>query len=272
MISGTIDKMKILVSYDASFTTELHLGKYYQSGIYTINAQYVNEIFKPISFHIFVLDEYTIKSKESVLYLEPISEKMQMGIDLLLSGSLTTIDGVPINDRNVWITANSINGQEKSLGVTTNNFGGFKAKMPFLAGSDVSTWNLQASFLGDEKLQKSKSEFYDFQVSRTEVNNLEVENVISEKPQIRTVPDWVKNNAKWWANGFISDSEFVDGMRHLISQNVIIIERPQVEQSEEIIIPLWVKNTARMWSNDMISSQDFIYGIKYLIEKGIIKI
>jgi len=265
----TIDNFKIMVSADGSFTMELHLGKYSENGIYTINAKYGDQSFKPISLHIFVLDKFTTKPKESVLYLEPVSENMQVGIDLLLSGSLTTIDGDPIDDRFVWITAKSSDTQEKSLGVATNNFGDFNAKMPFQVGSDVSTWNLHASFLGEDKLQKSKSEFYDFHVYGTEVNYTKSEILISEKPEI-IIPYWVKNNAKWWVSGLISDSEFVDGMRYLISQNVIIVDRPQVEPSEEIIIPVWVKNTARMWANDSISDQDFIYGIKYLIEKGVI--
>ena len=28
------------------------------------------------------------------------------------------------------------------------------------------------------------------------------------------VPSWVKNNAGWWADGTISDDEFVNGIQH----------------------------------------------------------
>ena len=37
------------------------------------------------------------------------------------------------------------------------------------------------------------------------------------------VPEWVKNNAGWWANGEISDSVFIDGIEFLIKENVIVI-------------------------------------------------
>ena len=30
------------------------------------------------------------------------------------------------------------------------------------------------------------------------------------------VPDWVKNNAGWWADGLIDDNSFVSGIQWLI--------------------------------------------------------
>ena len=37
------------------------------------------------------------------------------------------------------------------------------------------------------------------------------------------IPEWVKNNAGWWANDQISDSVFIDGIEFLIKENVIIV-------------------------------------------------
>jgi len=37
------------------------------------------------------------------------------------------------------------------------------------------------------------------------------------------IPDWVKNNAGWWAEGLITDSEFVTGIEWLISKGVMKI-------------------------------------------------
>ncbi|MFQ5440323.1 MAG: hypothetical protein ACE5DL_02565 [Nitrosopumilaceae archaeon] len=37
------------------------------------------------------------------------------------------------------------------------------------------------------------------------------------------VPEWVKNNADWWARGLISDDEFVKGIQYLIEQRNILI-------------------------------------------------
>ena len=35
------------------------------------------------------------------------------------------------------------------------------------------------------------------------------------------VPAWVKNNAGWWANGTISESEFIQGIQFLIKDGII---------------------------------------------------
>ncbi|SVD37381.1 uncharacterized protein METZ01_LOCUS390235, partial [marine metagenome] len=35
------------------------------------------------------------------------------------------------------------------------------------------------------------------------------------------VPDWIKNNAGWWADGTIDDSSFVSGIEWLISNGII---------------------------------------------------
>ena len=38
------------------------------------------------------------------------------------------------------------------------------------------------------------------------------------------VPDWIKNNAGWWADGQIDDNSFVSGIQWLISNNIIKME------------------------------------------------
>ena len=60
--------------------------------------------------------------------------------------------------------------------------------------------------------------------------------------QEATIPDWIKNNAGWWADGQIDDSSFVSGLQWLISNGIMII--PSTEQgidNEENIIPDWIK-------------------------------
>ena len=86
-----------------------------------------------------------------------------------------------------------------------------------------------------------------------------------------SVPDWVKNNAKWWSIDAIPDSEFVDGLEELIEKGIIKI--PSTEPSlSGINIPEWIKTTAMWWSNNDISNDDFLFAIEYLIKIGIIRI
>jgi len=39
-----------------------------------------------------------------------------------------------------------------------------------------------------------------------------------------TIPDWIKNNAGWWADGLIDDNSFVSGIQWLISNGIIMLE------------------------------------------------
>jgi hypothetical protein len=87
----------------------------------------------------------------------------------------------------------------------------------------------------------------------------------------QNVPEWVKNNAKWWSINAIPDSEFVDGLEHLIDKGIIRI--PSIESSfSGTIIPEWIKTTAKWWSNNDISDDEFIMAVEFLVKKGIIRI
>ncbi len=35
------------------------------------------------------------------------------------------------------------------------------------------------------------------------------------------VPDWIKNNAGWWADGLISEDDFVNGLKWLVENGII---------------------------------------------------
>ena len=87
------------------------------------------------------------------------------------------------------------------------------------------------------------------------------------------IPDWIKNNARWWATGLIGDSDFVTGIQFLINQDIMKI--PTTAQgtgtgTDEI--PGWIKNNAGWWADGLITDNDFVQGIQFLIENGIMKI
>jgi len=41
--------------------------------------------------------------------------------------------------------------------------------------------------------------------------------------QANKIPDWVKNNAGWWADGQIDDSSFVQGIQFMIKEGLMKI-------------------------------------------------
>ena len=45
------------------------------------------------------------------------------------------------------------------------------------------------------------------------------------------IPSWIKNNAKWWSEGRVPDSEFVNGIKYLIEQKIMKIENTQADNN-----------------------------------------
>ena len=44
------------------------------------------------------------------------------------------------------------------------------------------------------------------------------------KEQNEEIPEWVKNNAGWWAEGIITDDDFINGIQFLIQIGLISIQ------------------------------------------------
>jgi hypothetical protein len=86
------------------------------------------------------------------------------------------------------------------------------------------------------------------------------------------VPAWVKNNAGWWADGAISESEFISGIQFLIKDGVIVIPVTEVSAEKSQSVPVWVKNNAGWWADGTITDAEFVNGIQHLIKTGVITI
>tara|TARA_B100000029_G_scaffold319149_1_gene311591 strand:+ start:269 stop:1348 length:1080 start_codon:yes stop_codon:yes gene_type:complete len=88
-----------------------------------------------------------------------------------------------------------------------------------------------------------------------------------------SIPEWVKNNASWWAERQISQTEFITGLEFLINEGIIYIPptEPGIPGPEKII-PDWVRHTAGWWADNKIPNSEFINAMKYLIEIGIIEV
>jgi len=85
------------------------------------------------------------------------------------------------------------------------------------------------------------------------------------------VPDWVKNNAGWWATDQIDDSSFIQGIQYLIKEGIMVI--PPSETSESTgsqVLPSWIKNNAGWWADGLIDDSSFVLGMQWLISNGII--
>ena len=87
------------------------------------------------------------------------------------------------------------------------------------------------------------------------------------------IPEWIKNNAGWWANGDIDDDSFVQGIQFLIKEGIMKIPpTTQGPGSGGNEIPEWIKNNAGWWANGDIDDDSFVQGIQFLIKEGIMTI
>ena len=86
------------------------------------------------------------------------------------------------------------------------------------------------------------------------------------------VPAWVKNNAGWWADGAITESEFISGIEFLINDGIINVPPTAVSSETSNGVPAWVKNNAGWWADGTITDGEFVNGIQHLMSIGIINL
>lgn len=93
------------------------------------------------------------------------------------------------------------------------------------------------------------------------------------------IPDYLKTNIQWWADGITTDREFVNSVEFLIEAEIIKSPRISINTDhvsdsenlpEDIQVPNWVKTNAEWFAEGKIPATDFSKGLEYLIENKII--
>ena len=87
-----------------------------------------------------------------------------------------------------------------------------------------------------------------------------------------SIPNWIKNNAGWWADGSIDDDSFIQGIEYLIKNGIIVIPPTTQDALDSQEIPSWIKNNAGWWADGSIDDKTFVQGLEFLIQKGIIRV
>jgi len=91
--------------------------------------------------------------------------------------------------------------------------------------------------------------------------------------QSQGIPKWIKNNAAWWSDQQISDSDFVSGIEYLIKNGIINVPGVEVgTSSASTEIPDWIQNNAGWWAESLITDGDFVQAMQWLIANGVIQI
>ena len=89
-------------------------------------------------------------------------------------------------------------------------------------------------------------------------NIILIDSTIDEKAYTPTdtsatnrVPDWVKNNAGWWAEDLIGDFDFLNGIKYLINKGIILVS---VSDNQKESTTITVPNSSMFFEGVMISN------------------
>lgn len=87
------------------------------------------------------------------------------------------------------------------------------------------------------------------------------------------IPDWIRNNAKWWSLTQISDQDFAQGLEYLIKEGIINVPTDTASEGQsEAQIPSWLRKNAGWWSQGLLKDEEFLKSIQWMINNGFIKI
>jgi len=94
----------------------------------------------------------------------------------------------------------------------------------------------------------------------------------SQYGDTKSVPDWIKNNANWWSENLIGDTDFINGLQYLIEYKIIKIDNKKILGQ----VPLEDIKFSSSWQFDknslvFVESSFFeIFGVygKCLMENG----
>jgi uncharacterized protein YkwD len=100
---------------------------------------------------------------------------------------------------------------------------------------------------------------------------LVIPSVFADK--IYNIPSWMKDKAKWWSAGQLSDNDFVKGIQYMAQQGIVKIQTSPGEYLQNSNhIPQWIKNNAKWWSKGQIDDSEFVDEMQYLVQVGIIQV
>ena len=165
---------------------------------------------------------------------------------------------------------NLVTGDNPELFVGTKSVEGIATHMITIPDDNMYTLNLVLTGEGfsnyDEFFQSSQMFEVGVSTSSSFVPTPSTQQSVS-------IPDWVKNNAKWWSDGEIDDNTFASGIEFMIKQGIISVPTTSSgAQNDNATIPDWVRNNAAWWANGEIDDNTFASGIQFLVKEGIISV
>ncbi|MGH9999366.1 MAG: hypothetical protein ACRD90_05860 [Nitrosopumilaceae archaeon] len=113
---------------------------------------------------------------------------------------------------------------------TTGDFGKTNSAFLTIIRPDGKTIESKAAVLESGVYQTTLILDHDFPKGTYKVTGtyngvaIPISHFYVKESTLTKIPFWIKNNAKWWTDGKISDSDFVSGLQYLIDKKIFQIE------------------------------------------------
>ena len=115
--------------------------------------------------------------------------------------------------------------------------------------------------------------------SATILNSWAIHEEFTPTEEVPPIPSWIKKTVGWWADGQVTEIEFLEGITYLINNRIIVItdsltfkSADNATESVDYVIPKWIKNNARWWADGDIPDSAFVSGLQWLIKNGIMQL
>jgi len=100
----------------------------------------------------------------------------------------------------------------------------------------------------------------------------------TESKQVETldIPNWIRNDVKWWVVGSTSSTDFTTkGVVYMIDEDMVHLESP-IPDGRSVYFagyaPYWFKIHAEEWADGKMTNTEFVQKIQNLIDENILKI
>ena len=115
--------------------------------------------------------------------------------------------------------------------------------------------------------------------SATILNSWAIHEEFTPTEEVPPIPSWIKKTVGWWADGQVTEIEFLEGITYLINNRIIVItdsltfkSADNATESVDYVIPSWIKNNAKWWADGDISDSAFVSALQWLIKNGIMQL
>jgi type VI secretion system secreted protein Hcp len=207
------------------------------------------DVFSPIEKDTIPKLGEQVKTKEPIKTETEEIRKITLPKDkegsITLAGEIEFKQGVPLE----FILEKSGGGESQAFTIMPEASGQYNTVFKIPKDLPAGQYNLKLSY--DNKVVES----------------------LSLSIQREMVPSWIKNNAKWWSEKQIGDSDFISGIQFMIQEKIILVSgQPSGSAQTDTPVPGWVRNNAGWWADDLISEDEFVKALEFLIQNGIIRI